>query len=48
MDIEWRDGKLVKATLTPSANKPIRIRYGGEESEVQGKAGQPIEYRGKL
>jgi alpha-L-fucosidase 2 len=47
VDIEWRDGKLVKATLTPDASKPIRIRYAGQESEVAGKSGVPIEFTGK-
>jgi alpha-L-fucosidase 2 len=47
VDIEWRDGKLVKARLTPAATKPIRIRYAGQESELAGKAGVPIEFNGK-
>ena len=47
VDIEWHEGKLVRAWLTPSESKPIHVRYNGQESTVQGKAGQPIEYRGK-
>jgi alpha-L-fucosidase 2 len=46
VDIEWRDGKLVKATLTPGQSKPIRVRYLGQETEFAGKAGVPIEFRG--
>jgi len=44
VDIEWRGGRLWKATLTPAESKPIRIRYAGRESEFPGKAGVPIEY----
>ncbi len=47
VDIEWRDGKLVEAVLTPSESKPIRVRYAGQESELPGRAGQPIYYRPK-
>ena len=47
VDLEWRDGKLVKAVLTPAASKPIRVRYAGQESEFAGKAGVAIEFRGK-
>jgi len=47
VNIEWREGKLVKAVVTPARSKPIRIRYAGQESEFAGKAGVPVEYRPK-
>ncbi len=47
VEIEWRQGKLRRAVLTPAESKPIRVRYLGVESELAGKAGQPIEYRPK-
>jgi alpha-L-fucosidase 2 len=43
VSIEWRDGKLVKATLTPREAKPIRIRYAGKEIELAAKAGKTYE-----
>jgi alpha-L-fucosidase 2 len=42
VDLEWKDGKLVKAVLTPSASMPVRVRYAGKEKELQAKAGQTI------
>jgi alpha-L-fucosidase 2 len=44
VDIEWKDGKLVKATLTPSAAKPVKVRYAGKEKEFQAKAGQTYTF----
>jgi len=38
--ISWRDGKLVKATLTASESKPVTVRYAGKEVTIQAKAGQ--------
>jgi alpha-L-fucosidase 2 len=40
VDIEWRNGKLVRAVLTPRESKPIKVRYAGREVEIQAKAGQ--------
>jgi alpha-L-fucosidase 2 len=40
VDIEWREGKLVKATLTPSLAKPVTVRYNGKEVEFQAVAGR--------
>ena len=45
VDLEWRGGKLVKATLTPARTMPIRVRYAGQEREFAGKAGTPIDFR---
>jgi alpha-L-fucosidase 2 len=40
VDLEWRGGKLVKATLTASSSKPVTVRYAGKEKQFQAKAGQ--------
>jgi alpha-L-fucosidase 2 len=37
--IVWKDGKLVKATLTARESKPVKVRYAGKEVEIQAKAG---------
>jgi alpha-L-fucosidase 2 len=44
VDIEWKDGKLVKATLTAASAKPVRVRYAGKEKDVQMKAGQSYNF----
>jgi alpha-L-fucosidase 2 len=44
VDLEWKDGKLVKAVLTASSSKPVRIRYAGKEKEIQAKAGQAYTF----
>jgi len=44
VDLEWKDGKLVKAVVTPAASKPVRLRYAGKEKEVQMKAGQTYTF----
>jgi len=38
--IAWRDGKLVSATLTASASKPVKVRYAGREIELRAQAGR--------
>ncbi len=42
--IEWRNGKLVKATLQAQAGKPLKVRYAGHETQVQAKAGQTYTF----
>jgi alpha-L-fucosidase 2 len=39
----WKDGKLVKATLTARESKLVRVRYAGREVEIQAKAGAKYE-----
>jgi len=41
--IEWKDGKLVMATLTAGESKPVKVRYAGREVEIQAKAGTRYE-----
>jgi alpha-L-fucosidase 2 len=38
--LSWKDGKLVKATLAARESKPVKVRYAGQETEIQAKAGQ--------
>ena len=40
VDVEWKDGKLVGATLTAGSAIPVKVRYAGKEREVQLKAGE--------
>jgi alpha-L-fucosidase 2 len=40
VEVEWKDGKLVEATLTATSAIPVKIRYAGKEKEVALKAGQ--------
>src|ERR1017187_4172926 len=38
--LDWRNGKLLKATIAARQSKPLKVRYGGKEIEIQAKAGQ--------
>jgi alpha-L-fucosidase 2 len=38
--LDWRNGKLVRATIAARQSKPLKVRYGGKEIEIQAKAGQ--------
>ncbi|HWD00576.1 MAG TPA: glycoside hydrolase family 95 protein [Candidatus Sulfopaludibacter sp.] len=42
--ITWQDGKLVKATIKPSRDLPLKIRYAGKETTIQAKAGRVINF----
>jgi alpha-L-fucosidase 2 len=46
--IDWRNGKLVKATLTASETKPVKVRYAGKQIELQAKAGQTYSFGPEL
>ncbi|HWB84083.1 MAG TPA: glycoside hydrolase family 95 protein [Bryobacteraceae bacterium] len=39
VDITWRNGKLVRATLKSGESEPLKVRYAGKEVELQAKAG---------
>jgi alpha-L-fucosidase 2 len=41
--LEWRDGKLAKATLRPSASQPVTLRYDGREVTFDAQAGKTYE-----
>ena len=42
VSIEWANGKLTKAVITPHESKPLKVRYAGKEKDFSAKAGQPI------
>jgi alpha-L-fucosidase 2 len=42
--IEWREGKLVKATLAAKESKPVQVRYAGKEVGIQARAGQSYDF----
>jgi alpha-L-fucosidase 2 len=37
VDIEWADGKLVRATITASRAMPVKVRYGGKEVAIKAR-----------
>ncbi len=38
--MEWRDGKLVLATLAAKESKPVKVRYDGREIEIRAISGR--------
>jgi alpha-L-fucosidase 2 len=38
--IEWRNGRLVRASLAAKESKPLKVRYAGQETEIQARAGR--------
>jgi alpha-L-fucosidase 2 len=38
--LDWQNGKLVKAAIAARQSKPLKVRYAGQEIEIQAKAGQ--------
>jgi alpha-L-fucosidase 2 len=48
VDLEWRNGKLVKATLTASSAKPVTVRYAGKEKHFEATAGQSYTFGPEL
>jgi alpha-L-fucosidase 2 len=41
--MEWREGKLTKATLRSGASKPVTLRYDGREVTFEVQAGKTYE-----
>src|SRR5207244_2832230 len=41
--LSWKDSKLVRAALTARESKPVKVRYGGHEIEIQAQSGQTYE-----
>jgi len=48
VDITWRDGKLVQATLTSDKTKRATVRYAGREVQMELPAGKPVAFGGNL
>jgi alpha-L-fucosidase 2 len=40
LGIEWRDGKLVNASIAASRTMPMKLRYGGKEIDLRVEAGK--------
>jgi len=43
VDIEWANGKLVRAILRPRVSKTVKLRYAGKEVELQAQAGKKYQ-----
>ena len=44
VDLEWKDGKLVRATLRADASEPVTVRYAGREKRFSAKARQTYSF----
>jgi alpha-L-fucosidase 2 len=44
VDVEWRGGRLVRATFLSRLGNPLRVRYGDATREWRTHAGQRIVY----
>ena len=42
VSIEWQNGKLKRAIITPRRSLPLKVRYAGKEKEFAAKSGQAI------
>ena len=42
--LEWRGGKLVRATIAARQSKPLKVRYAGKEIEFDAKAGKTYTF----
>ena len=41
---EWRNGKLVKATIAARQSKPLKVHYARFEIDIQAKAGKTYTF----
>jgi alpha-L-fucosidase 2 len=48
VDMDWKDGQLVTARLTPANGGPVRLRSGNRTVTWDAKAGQTVEVDGEL
>lgn len=48
VDMEWKEGKLVRATIHSDSDSQLRIRYGDLTKEITIKKGQPIKVGSNL
>ncbi|MCF7675872.1 MAG: hypothetical protein K9N23_04980 [Akkermansiaceae bacterium] len=44
--IQWQEGKLIKATLTPATDGPITVRLGDQTTTLTGLAGERVVWDG--
>jgi alpha-L-fucosidase 2 len=47
VDIEWKDGNLVAATVRSLIGNPARLRYGTNTRELTLKRGQSFRWEGR-
>jgi alpha-L-fucosidase 2 len=48
VDIEWKDGLLLKATLSPGMDRKVKVRYGSLAKDFDLKKGLPLILNSKL
>jgi alpha-L-fucosidase 2 len=48
VDIEWKDGALTAATITPTVSGPIEVRLGEKTVTLKAEAGRSVKLDGKL
>lgn len=48
LGLEWRDGKLARATLTADANRGLTVRVGDRTTKVALRGGMPLQLDGQL
>lgn len=46
VDLSWKDGKLVKATVRSTAGNPVRLRYGSATRDLTPKKGESVSWTG--
>ncbi|MCX8037579.1 MAG: glycoside hydrolase family 95 protein [Candidatus Sumerlaeia bacterium] len=48
VDLDWRDGKLQRATLRSNLGNPCKVRYADQSRELQTQKGDVIRLNGRL
>jgi alpha-L-fucosidase 2 len=48
VDIEWKEGKLVNATIHSLKGTPVTVRYNGKSKQFKGKAGNVFQLGAEL
>jgi alpha-L-fucosidase 2 len=48
VDMDWKDGQLISARLTPRNSGPLRLRLGDRTATWDAKAGQTVRLDGQL
>ncbi len=45
VNIDWADGKLVKATIISKLGNPLKLRYGGKLTDLQTEIGKVYDFK---